>query len=487
MKTNLILALSLFLTYPILAQELSLERMTESFRLLESAPQGPIVSCFDYSSRGTVISRTEDAGSCPRPYQRIAVGKHRKMNRDIYRSGDYVIARPETNKYQAILNLNFRSETPGLAEMMLERTRNCLNEMKPFMKGPGGEDFEIVITTPDQALPRGVPRPDRININVTQENADYRGNANNFGSQFQCFTIGHEILHHLGLCDEYHEGKLEDTAGNVTADWSCRPVTTEPSFMRNMRFAYDQSVPQTARCECDQKCQTIMRNESAKNIYLSMNAQEILVDESSMVAPNTVNNPNRQLCVEESTSSLASEVIPEKAFEYAGRTGNDHRFNSHRVFATDDGRIFYERIVHKCSCPPGHPYCERMVQQLRATGNQEPKRATCPVGTTSRSTSPSIGNDPSGSRLDETECRGEGANRVCDLVVTNPGNGESLLKPAHFNRILAGDCQGGAPSYERCEQFAYIGRGERCNEMPPECNTDSYYLNGILNPSASGQ
>lgn len=490
-----ILLFVLFVSVALAQQDL-ISSLQNSFRLLDEAPNGPVVQCFDYQTSGQQFANTEKERRCPKNYAHVEQGQFRKVRKasDGYRGGNYLLSRPTANKYQAILNLNFVARTPtaddpatatsAQIEQMKQRTRNCLREMSPFMKGPNGEQFEVSFVTPDEPLPPHMERerPLAARIEVSERDETYRGDSMRFGTNFQCVTIGHEILHHLGLCDEYHEGVYKGPQGNV--DWSCRAVTTEPSYMRNMRYAYDTTIPQTSRCVCDDKCQKIMSNPAARNIYLSMNANEILNTESSLMDANNTENPDRNRCQFKSWLTVAPGEVPHKAFKLANQTGNVYQYHSYGVRVNSAGDIYYEKSLWECNCPPGHPFCSRMMDQLRQREAEAPKRVKCPKDAPSKSEAPSIGADIQGSRM--TDCTGEGAARVCELVVSSPGTGKSLIHPTQFNKILAGNCTGGSPAYEECEGYSYMGAGASCNQKPARCNSDDYLLRGIL-PAGSGQ
>jgi hypothetical protein len=367
----------------------------------------------------------------------MPVGTHRVMKRNWYKSGDYVLSRVSQTKYQAILNVYFSPLHSGvldhLTQKMLERTRSCLREMAPYLKGPGGKEF--------------------------------RGNAKHFGSNFDCTTIGHEILHHLGLCDEYHETEQLSYAGK-TIDWSCRPVTAQTSYMRNMNAAFDQIVPQKTICSCDKKCQEIMNNPSARKIYLSMNGYDLINSE------NSLRRGMDPLC--KSTAPKIATQIPQKSFEYRGESGNTFNFKTYRAFASDQSQVFYDESDFICHCPPNHPFCRKMMIELKKYSSNPPPRADCPDSTTPRHEFSQIGHDSKGSRM---ECENSGR---CHLIVSTRGNDQSLLTLTQFNRIIGGDCRGSSPSYERCEEYAYMSKTDPlCESMPKECWDDNYYLQGI--------
>jgi hypothetical protein len=139
------------------------------------------------------------------------------------------------------------------------------------------------------------------------------------------------------------------------------------------------------------------------------------------------------------------------------------------VFAGDS--IYYDKISYHCECKPHQKYCHKLLNEMKKIAENVPERSTCPDGVKARSTGPSIGYDKQGTRV---ECSKEDS---CDLVITTKGSGKPLLTPTQFTKILAGNCAGGSPNYERCEKYAYMAKDHpECGKMPPECHDDNYYL-----------
>lgn len=473
------------------------ERLIEVLRGIND-PSG--IGCVDVIGPSAIpeIQRartTEEVRSCyrqaqdPRPFSGfLRPGQHMMMQKDGYLrngppfegvsrsqlTGDYLLRNiapngSTRNRFQAILNVDFQSSDPVQKEYMLNRTRECMNAMGPYLKGPNGDNIEVKIITPGEVLPNEMPSPQAIPITVTRENRSYRGHAAAFGTNFSCTTIGHEMLHHLGLCDEYHEGMYTDPAG-ARHDYSCRQVTAAPSYMRNMVSAFQDTVPQTSRCDCNAFCKRVMETGGErKEMFLSQHGFEAVGAETSLEG----------FCVR-GEESIVTDGTVGKAFSTL-REGSTTVFESRRILAVSDSsadsRIAKAEIT--CTCPTGHPYCQRIVTQLVQRSQRNNPRAKCPDGIRAHDVNPDPG--------------GDGRSRVEGdvLVISTPGNPNgSLLTSGQFHKILSGNCAGGSPQYESCAALAYVGpertipgRTETypaniCTQMPPACREDSYYLNG---------
>lgn len=458
--------------------------------------------------------RTERQRGC----EPLEPGKHREMTRDRFTSGRYVMRNLGNGRYAAVLNLNFTAgdgATPELVESMKARTMNCLRSINPYLRN-GNESLEIQVIGPDDRLENGFPRPEAYPIVVTPQPADYRGDAGNYGSNFTCRTIGHEILHLLGLCDEYHEGIKEgepSTERGATQknfmDWSCRPVTTGVSYMRNI-WAFNQILPQVRRCDCGPECQQLMNApDDIRNMFLSMNGDELMNSEMTLLdSPPVSVDGNRNLvtrppfCTSE-TSSLEFGVRPPvmKSFVYNNVSANVHTFTTYRPRYTppdpsgSEGFYWFgvQRFTCDCSGDTTNS-CNRLVQALAAKARETIPTVNCPISvSTPRDLQASVGPQTEASSLDTSVSPPQ-------LVLRSPGNGQSLLRPQHFERIKAGDCRGGpASNYEFCENYAYMGRNptqgnsynmtlpvdpavNQCADVPAQCFDDNFYLNGVGSP-----
>lgn len=495
--------------------------LEESVALASAVLNSPAISASDFvpcedppvpNSLSEVNSvRTENQSGCGP----LLPGKHRLMRREGgYRSGHYLMRNLGGGRFAAVLNIDWKKgpgATPELVESMKARTMNCLRGLAPYMRN-GNERLEIQVISPDDRLERGIPRPRAIDIEVTPQRADFRGDAGNYGSNFTCKTIGHEMLHMVGLCDEYHEGiKPTGTGANKYYDWSCRPVTSTPSYMRDINV-FNEIIPQVRRCDCGPECQRLMSApDDIKAMFLSNDADHVINNEMSLIGSQITTIANgsevrrNPFCVSTTDSMGVNERPPVmKSGVYQGVRNGSHVFVTYRPRHTQgegfEPYYWFGRTTYTCNCQGDtQGYCQRIVDQaIRRLENPGP-RVTCPMDvTTPRDVQADIGPQSQPSGLDRSV-------NPPQLVLRSPGNGQSLLRPQHFERIKAGNCRGGAArNYELCEEFAYRGRNPAvngyqmrlpvnpnvnlCNDLPRQCLDDSFYLDGVGSPAAtSGQ
>ncbi len=457
--------------------------------------------------------RTQNQRGC----EPLQPGKHRLMRReDGFKAGNYLMRNLGGGRLAAVLNVNWKAGAGASAQMvesMKARTINCLRGLAPYMRN-GNERLEIQLIEPDDDLARGIPRPAKIDIEVTPQRVNYRGDAGHYGSNFTCKTIGHEMLHMVGLCDEYHEGikKVEGTSPAKYLDWSCRPVTSTPSYMRDIHV-FNTIIPQVRRCDCGSECQQIMKGPAdIKGMFLSNDVDQFINNEMSLIGAQIVGIENgsevrRNAFCTSYTDSLGSNERPPvmKSAIYQGENGGSHTFVTYRPrYMKNDPPMesfyWFGRTTYTCNCAGDtQGYCQRIIQNTIQRIQNPGPRVDCPMDITSpRDIQADIGAQTQASGLDESV-------NPPQLVLRSPGNGQSLLRPQHFERIKAGNCRGGAArNYELCEEFAYLGRNpangyhmrlptdpnvNQCSDLPPQCLDDSFYLDGIGSPAprTSGQ
>ncbi len=416
------------------------------------------------SSDGTpVVQRT-------RNFEPLAENQHRLMVKDsnrYYQTGHYLLKRLSGENYQAVLNLNFSSDVPGLAEAMMNRTRKCMQDLSQFIRPANGKRIEILIMTPKEVtdnLPENA-RPYPVSITVTPEEKDYRGDAQRFGSNFTCKTIGHELIHHLGLVDEYKENGADERSDN----WSCRALTTGTSYMRNTTDSFLDVVPQSFNCHCDTSCQDTMRlSDAIKTSYLSQRPMEYFTSEEPLKkACEKVGSPTQVFLDERPVSNnlvFKSRSGSVYTFEGMHTTGVGLvMVSAHELRKRPEAQL----STIQCDCsddPSGN--CDRAARDVIQRSARNNPRTYCPNPMEDpRDLQISTSNSPSrvvGDRI---------------YIQTRPIQGSSLLTSGQVDQIISGNCLGGSPQYQRCAALANIPASSPACVMPTECRSTNYYLN----------
>lgn len=380
-------------------------------------------------------------------------GDHKVFeHKEFYSTGDYLLRRKPDGTYQVALNVKFKQSEGATvtAEQMLTRAKGCLQNASYGMKGPNGEKMEFMVLTPEETaqLPAS-QRPRTRNVSV--EGPTYGTNAASYNQDVGCSTITHEMLHLLGLCDEYLETRTQYASNN----WTCRIVTKAPSIMRDLSV-YDQALPKTVSCDCSGKlCASVMKspNENLKKMYVGRSGYEMLHYEfrRKYCSPSMKTIWGEQNLQEPDKSAILKSDLGEKfTFEIRGFSENPYA-------------PFYKvyRNEVSCNCPAGDQECLKGKAAIAKAMKASKVNDLC----------------PNGSKLQKREYGSQGVGAKFDdnvLTLQSEPSLPSLLQPSHFYKILHGNCKNSkVDSYNECAEFAY--KSPPCN-APEKCRDDSYYL-----------
>ncbi len=191
-------------------------------------------------------------------------------------AAEYKLQNRGSGVFRAELNVTFDAGlAAGLAasdfsSRTTTQVNQCLNTYKDQLKGPSGERIEIVLGNPS-----GPPPAPPITIEFDQR-AEARANAQVWSGSMvttlpgstqtapDCPVILHELLHRLGLIDEYEEtaighhvdpstgGLISGETGAVGAYTSadCRSRGPEDSIMSNHIAAIDRASGRYSALSC---------------------------------------------------------------------------------------------------------------------------------------------------------------------------------------------------------------------------------------------
>ncbi len=385
--------------------------------------------------------------------QALDPGEHKvfqQLNTNYYATGDYLLKRKSDGNYQAILNVKFKTGSGKLStQEMMNRAKGCLETASPFMKGPNGELMELIALTPEEinALPKG-QRPKENVISI--ESPDFGTNAASYAEDVGCATITHEMLHLLGLCDEYEENRAK--YGDM---WNCRVVTKAPSIMRELS-AFDQAVPKTNSCDCGfLPCSSVMKssNEDIKTLYTRQNALSVIDYRF-----------RAQYCTTKNLPSTRSITDPAKSILLKGNAERSFVVESRGVVSQQGAPQYnIERYDISCTCPADDTEClQKKTTILKQVMNPK-SMSSCPNGT-----------KPIDAKISKRVATPQMQNNI--LTFTSDAQIESLLQPNHFYKILEGTCPGRSAGYQECADFAYKNNKSSSCNVPAKCRDDKYYL-----------
>ena len=139
--------------------------------------------------------------------------------------GSYTI--PLAMKFEAADDYNYDHKVPKaeVPNYYFRKVKNCINKSaNPSLIGRG-ERLNIEILNYDNS--RCIPKH-----SISIQSSEGRSNSESYEADINCSTIIYEVLHLLGLNDEYRERTLKEDPldDNSPADYQCR-VVQEDSIM----------------------------------------------------------------------------------------------------------------------------------------------------------------------------------------------------------------------------------------------------------------
>ncbi|MBY0516509.1 MAG: hypothetical protein K2P81_06350 [Bacteriovoracaceae bacterium] len=403
------------------------------------------------------------------------------------RSNDnrYTLRRHQNNLYEMSFNLNFIPDTGVTSPKdMMARVQSCLKAIPPI-QGPQGQKLIFSAFSPTEASVelKGIVPP-KIDIKLT--NLD-RGNANNFGDGFTCGHFTHELMHHAGLCDEYHESGYGIPDANRNDGW-CRRIGPGDSLMSSgMVTAYDQTVGDIFSCDLstdpnmkklEGKTENEIRDISRRSFRTIGNFS---MEDVGYISAVKVDNVKDVYC-----KRVAEKWIPfvpgTVGITLKSNTNERLTFTSRENYVTStDKKVTTYEIEYDCDCSSREQSCYEYLnlarpQVLRAS---DPSIFVmdCP-GSSKRIAPSNFSLEPGRVKMNGTV-----------LDIRNQPGKRSLLYPGQFEKLLAGSCsEVKAQNYNKCSVYSYRHStpsavknaiGHSCDSIPEECKSPQGWL-GVL-------
>ena len=428
----------------------------------------------------------------------------------------YAMTRDSENKYTISFNLNFfnaansgdRAITDDEKMVMHNEINTCLEQRNPFLKDGRGKQLNLKVMSPAETsrLPT-YKKPPIVNVGIDFNNT--RAHSKRYTWDIGCSTIVHELLHLTGLHDEYSEsafGKyVHKKTGKViraklvsdeyprtyderqdyeyTADYNhCRAIPEKPSIMANDRVAFTRVLPSKTTCSCDpdkpselSKCKEHFSKIPEKYLSLYINSTNALPE-------STISNFNRYqhagLCQingrKTSHKFLSSfeELENFKYFEKSKREGSKliitkYSYRSPSEFDGKFGRIY--TFVSECECKDSKEGCDILEKKVNNV-YENPSDAganSCPVYTV-----------PTHAEEGKRGTEGQDIKNGIIMINSPVDYKGPILRNAHLERIISGDCKSKVKRYSECGKYSYVRLEEKCNR-PKYCEDESLWLDSV--------
>ncbi len=401
-----------------------------------------------------------------------------------FKVSKFLLTRKPDNNYDAVVNIDFQQVNGNLsAAAMTSKINQCLAEFTPHMRTPAGETLNIRVMSPAQVnsiYPIG-QRPSVSVVRMHQglipnpdgTSSQFRADAENYPDNISCPVILHETLHHLGLCDEYHEVSSailpNQPAGSTKtfADaFSCRVVPARNTVMAQHTAAIAESVPLRVDCKCS--------TDACRNTLAATNPESRAIQQM-MTRRTDIPYSVMRLCRDEYLNPTVHPMRePEKSTVLISSTANTLSFENRSLSpfpgtAGSGPKLIVNRRLINCNCN-GDAQCIADLEKTTETVRNSPAATSCPNETTALPSPTMVAGPGESSRVEGDVLR----------IVTTPNNSDSLLTANHFNRIIFRNCTTGpVANYNQCASFAYRGTADAdCGNKPAACSNDGFFLGG---------
>lgn len=375
----------------------------------------------------------------------------------------YTLERTGQDAYRIGLNINLTSSTlsaDALASFE-ERMHSCVANWNPMLRGPRGEQLTIVLTNParTEAQAIGTARAPQHDIQV--HSSWPRANSHNYPRSMDCATTMHELMHLMGLCDEYRE---QDAA----LGFGCRVVPEHVSLMANQN-AVASELPKITQCLIKEEHRDLWERlpSTQRNVLMLPDLSEVLGSEGTNYC--RLVSEHRVLSIDDARSDLAA--LSPRALTLT----NDVLLMEAGVLVVDsEARVEIRRMDCQCALADNPNKCRGWILRQRTALAQPFERTRCPSTMTGTTTF-------GGSGIEGLSQNQDG------ITITTAGTRRSAIEPAHFQRILAGTCDRQARDYNICSSWAYVSEctapqstcferpGASCTGTPLQC-TDERFL-----------
>ncbi|MGK5088109.1 hypothetical protein WDW86_11175 [Bdellovibrionota bacterium FG-2] len=300
----------------------------------------------------------------------------------------------------------------------LQKTQDCFNKYKDYFKGPNGEGLGFQFESPGAQ---------GSTAEISIEHGLARENSAQWSANIDCPVQLHEIMHTLGLVDEYQEtasgvtvdadGNIKKEANNATLpEFDCRAIGPPDSLMSNQWSALEALEPrrEATYCECIPSVSGGFPPGGGFGAGMGM----------------PIPSPSAKPEVDEKEKAKIEAELKEE--------------------------------TRKCQL------------KLSSIG---PAGKSCPAGTYQgvRALSMKAWSNSSDQRADFERYANSGAGLIRTLEVRSLPGRKSLFYPAQFRALVHPDCPADNETYYRCAKDAYkTSRGsygqDRCTaNLPEEC------------------
>lgn len=387
----------------------------------------------------------------------------------------YKIERDASGKFEVSLGLNFNGKEDGVGHKeMMDKVQECYAEVNELLTPPGQPGFKVKILSPDEAKAKEVP-VHQVNIVNAKVKVGYE-DAKNYHSDIDCGKITHEVLHLLGLPDEYPGGGK-----------TCLPGFPESIMTGPIQIANCKQKAVECKCQGDDCKKVLGANDDALKKFYMQGETWFSLDNLDGIScvDNVSTTPWSKLENKENLKKYEIGSESTLSFEYT-----HHSYEAHSGTVKTNKRVCECKNPEKCGIKAKAAAFKKDLAQIEAGT----KLGSCPNGANK------IDYDKHHKSIPQDRMK------VTDNSFTfyPKPTASSLLYPAQVSFVLGAGCSKKAKPYKDCMIWRGYSDGEdrfgepkfiqdlnknaactksgpncvkvSCANIPPECfSKETYY------------
>lgn len=437
----------------------------------------------DYSTYFDMWNKIDDISMCTE----LKVGESRPLlDKSTNGVGHYHgLKRISDKKYEATLAIDFTSDDEATNQDMRDRMNECISKTSDYFKSPSGEQMDLKIITGEQNSKLNKDQQLKVvKIGIADKGGYFRSNSKKYAADISCSTITHELLHLMGLVDEYHENTTQalynsktkeaysphyfpadkniDDFKKKTAYVECRSHAKENSVMSSQNDLFSEAVKSKVACKCDtQECIKIMKDEKLAKLANFRTPPDFNINKH---CTDTTFKKTKLTNSYEYDDQMYKEVSYSDS--YLSFVSPDVTFGS-RYSEDKNAKVRLNRTVCRCTTEE----CRDDIAKYKSNiidMNKYNTRRYCPYGAPSQS-----------DKAEDIASSGEPSFSLDDdgvFTFTTTPSKNSLLMPAHFEKMKWGSCSTKATRYNKCASYAYKLVDFQCTDKPKYCESDEGWL-----------